>query len=206
MLFFKGFLIGFSIAAPVGTIGILCIRRTLTDGRVSGLVSGLGAATADAIYGFIAGFGLTFLSSFLLHQQEWIRLIGGAFLCYLGVKIFFSRPVESGSAAEGKGLLGAYLSTFFLTLTNPITMISYAAVFAGLGLGSTSRDYISSALLVSGVFSGSAFWWLILSGFLSLFRNQFTLKGFIWVNRISGAIIAGFGIAAMVSLASSKFL
>jgi threonine/homoserine/homoserine lactone efflux protein len=204
LFFFKGFLIGFSIASPVGTIGILCIRRTLTDGRLCGLVSGLGAATADAIYGSIAGFGLTFLSSFLLHQQNWIRLVGGAFLCYLGIKIFLSKPVEAGSVSGGTGLLGAYLSTFFLTLTNPLTILSYAAVFAGLGLGSASSDYLASALLVFGVFCGSAFWWLILTGFLSLFRKHLSSGGFVWINRISGVMITGFGIAAVVSLSGSQ--
>jgi len=196
----RGLVIGFSIAAPVGPIGVLCIRRTLAEGRVSGLVSGLGAATADAIYGCIAGFGLTFISSILVSQQVWFRLIGGVFLCYLGLKTFLARPAEEAASAEGRGLIGAYVSTFFLTLTNPMTILSFAVIFAGLGLGSASGNYISAGLLVSGVFIGSALWWLMLSGGVGLLRTRFNLQGLRWVNRISGIIITGFGLIALLSV------
>ncbi len=194
---FKGLAIGFSIAAPVGPIGVLCIRRTLAEGRVSGLVSGLGAATADAIYGCIAGFGLTFISNFLVSQQVWLRLIGGVFLCYLGVKTMLAKPAEHAALAKANGLVGAYASTFFLTLTNPMTIISFAAIFAGLGLASTRGNYLSAGVLVLGVFIGSALWWLILSGGVGVFREKFNPHGLQWVNRISGVMIAGFGLFAM---------
>jgi threonine/homoserine/homoserine lactone efflux protein len=115
---FKGLIIGFSIAAPVGPIGVLCIRRTLAERRASGLVSGLGAATADAIYGFVAGFGLTFISNFFISQQVWLRLIGGGFLCYLGLRTSLSKPAEHAASVKGNGLVGSYASTFFLTITN----------------------------------------------------------------------------------------
>jgi threonine/homoserine/homoserine lactone efflux protein len=196
----RGLVIGFSIAAPVGPIGVLCIRRTLAKGRVSGLVSGLGAATADAIYGCIAGFGLTFIASILISQQGWFRLIGGAFLCYLGLKTFLTRPAEQAASAEGNGLVGAYASTFFLTLTNPMTVLSFAAIFAGLGVVSASRNYASAGMLVLGVFIGSALWWLILSGGVSVFRARFNPHGLQWVNRISGVIITGFGLLALLGL------
>lgn len=195
----RGFAIGFSIAAPVGPIGVLCIHRTLAEGRASGLVSGLGAASADAIYGCIAGFGLTFISNFLVTQQEWLHLIGGVFLCYLGSKTFLAKPAEQAVSAEGNGLAGAYASTFFLTLTNPMTIISFAAIFAGLGLASTNGNYVSAVVLVLGVFIGSALWWLILSGGVGVFRKKFNPRGLQWVNRISGAIIAGFGLFALLN-------
>jgi threonine/homoserine/homoserine lactone efflux protein len=166
----KGLFIGFSIAAPVGPIGLLCIRRTLANGRTSGLVSGLGAATADAIYGCIAGFGLTFISTLLISQQVWFRVIGGFFLCYLGLKTFFSRPAEQKASAKGNGLISAYASTFFLTLTNPMTILSFAAIFAGLGVASAGGNYVSAGVLVLGVFSGSALWWLLLSGGVAFFQ------------------------------------
>lgn len=197
--FLRGLGIGFAIAAPVGPIGVLCIRRTLADGRAAGLISGLGAATADAIYGCIAGFGLTFISSFLVSQQGWLRIAGGLFLCYLGLKTLLARPAEQAAAIKGQGLLGAYASTFFLTLTNPMTILSFAAIFAGLGLANTSGSYVSASTLVIGVFMGSAAWWLILSGGVSLFRDKFNLHGLQWVNRISGAIILAFGLVALVS-------
>ena len=195
----RGLAIGFSIAAPVGPIGVLCIRRTLTEERASGLVSGLGAATADAIYGCIAGFGLTFISNFLVSQQVWLRLIGGGVLCYLGLKTLLTKPVEQTALGKGNGLVGAYASTFFLTITNPMTIISFAAIFAGLGLASTSGNYMSAGVLVLGVFIGSALWWLILIGGVGVFREKFNPHGLRWVNRISGAIITGFGLFALVS-------
>jgi threonine/homoserine/homoserine lactone efflux protein len=194
----KGLIIGFSIAAPVGPIGVLCIRRTLTEGRASGLVSGLGAATADGIYGCIAGFGVAFISNFLVSQQVWLRLIGGLFLCYLGLKTWLAKPIEQAALPKGNGLIGAYASTFFLTITNPMTIISFAAIFAGLGLASTSRNYISAGGLVLGVFIGSALWWFFLSNLVGLFRAKFNTNGLEWVNRISGVIITGFGLFALL--------
>lgn len=196
----KGFVIGFSIAAPVGPIGVLCIRRTLTEGRASGLASGLGAATADALYGCLAGFGLTAISNFLTAQQVWFYAIGGMFLCYLGLKTFLSRPAEQAASAKKNGIVGAYASTFLLTLTNPMTILSFAAIFAGLGLGSVSRDYASASLLVSGIFIGSGLWWFVLSIIVSLFQTKLSYRGLRWVNRISGMVITGFGLIAILSL------
>ena len=178
---------------------MLCIRRTLANGRASGLASGLGAATADAIYGCIAAFGLTFISSFLVNQQTWLRLVGGAFLCYLGIKTLLKKPTEESAVARSAGLVGAFTSTFLLTLTNPITIISFAAIFAGLGLAGSSGSYGSAGVLVLGVFLGSALWWLLLSGGFGLFRSKFNAAGLRWVNRVSGAVITGFGLLALAS-------
>jgi len=196
--FLRGLIIGFSIAAPVGPIGVLCIRRTLAEGKVSGLFSGLGAATADAIYGCIAGFGLTFISSILISQQVWLRLIGGLFLCFLGLKTFLTSPSEQVAPAQGNSLAGAYTSTFFLTLTNPMTILSFTAIFAGLGLGSSGGNYISAGVLVMGVFIGSALWWLILSSVVGLFGRKYTSQRLRWINRISGIIITVFGLLALL--------
>ncbi len=196
----KGLILGFSIAAPVGPIGVLCIRRTLAEGRAAGLVSGLGAATADAIYGSIAAFGLTLVSSLLISQQLWLRLIGGAFLCYLGVKTFLARPAQQAASVQGQGLVGAYVSTFFLTLTNPMTILSFIVIFAGLGVASGSSDFISAGTLVLGVFIGSTAWWFLLSGGVGLLKSNFDLRALRWVNRISGLIIIGFGLLALASL------
>ena len=146
----RGLIIGFSIAAPVGPIGVLCIRRTLAEGRAFGFASGLGAATADAIYSCIAAFGLTFISSILIGQEVWLHLVGGAFLCYLGLRTFLARPAEHAAPATGRGLFGAYTSAFFLTLTNPMTILSFMVIFAGLGVASESGDYASAGLLVLG--------------------------------------------------------
>jgi threonine/homoserine/homoserine lactone efflux protein len=193
----QGGIIGLSIAAPVGPIGVLCIRRTLTEGRLAGLVSGLGAATTDAFYGSIAGFGLTAISGLLVSQQAWLRLVGGLFLCYLGVKTLLARPAQQAAAVRGRGLWQTYASTLFLTLTNPMTILSFAAIFAGLGLARTHGDYASAAMLVLGVFLGSAAWWLLLSSSVDAFRAKFPTAGLLWVNRVSGVIILGFGTVAL---------
>jgi threonine/homoserine/homoserine lactone efflux protein len=199
-LLLRGLVIGFSIAAPVGPIGVLCIRRTLADGRAYGLVSGLGAATADAIYGCVAAFGLTFISDLLVSQQVWLRLIGGVFLCYLGLRTALAKPAEEAAVAKGSSIVRAYASTFFLTLTNPMTIISFAAIFAGLGLAGAGGGYAMAGVLVLGVFLGSAAWWLLLSGGVGLFRDRFDLRAMRWINRISGAVVAGFGLLALVSV------
>lgn len=201
--FLRGLVVGFSIAAPVGPIGLLCIRRTLAHGRAVGFVSGLGAATADAAYGAVAGFGLTALSGFLVRWQTPMRLIGGAFLCYLGVRTFLSRPASSAATRKSRaGLAGAYLSTLGLTLTNPATILSFVAIFAGLGLGGSpgaAGSYGGAAVLVAGVFIGSGLWWLILSGIAGSFRGRLTSAGMRWVNRLSGAILFGFGLTALLA-------
>jgi len=199
-LLLRGLLIGFSIAAPVGPIGVLCIRRTLAEGRLAGLVTGLGAASADALYGCIAAFGLTFISSFLIRQQFLLGLVGGLFLCYLGLRTIMAVPSEQAAAAGGKSLFGMYASTFLLTLTNTLTILSFAAIYAGLGLTSQTGGYLSAAVLVLGVFLGSAGWWLLLSGGVSLLRGRITPSTLRWVNRISGAIILGFGLVVLVRL------
>jgi threonine/homoserine/homoserine lactone efflux protein len=196
----RGLIIGFSFAAPVGPIGVLCIRRTLAEGRAVGLVSGLGAAVADGLYGAAAAFGLTFITSFLTGQQGWLRLIGGLFLCYLGWRTFRARPATQGAAVSGRGLLGAFGSTFVLTLTNPMTILSFVVVFAGLGAGAVGGDYAAAALLVLGVTLGSALWWLILSSGVGLFRARLTPRHLVWVNRLSGGIILLVGAATLGSL------
>jgi threonine/homoserine/homoserine lactone efflux protein len=199
----KGLVIGFSIAAPVGPIGLLCIRRSLADGPRVGLATGLGAATADAAYGAVAGFGLTAISAFLVGQRFWLALGGGLFLCYLGVRTFVSKPAPQAATVQGSGLFAAYLSTFALTLTNPLTILSFAAVFAGFGLGS-SPDYVAASVLVGGVFLGSALWWLLLSNGVALFRSRVTDAWMRRVNQLSGGLILAFGLYALGSLATGQ--
>ena len=196
----RGVLIGFSIAAPVGPIGVLCIRRTLADGRGMGLATGLGAATADACYGAIAGFSITALSGLLLDHRRIIRLVGGLFLCYLGLKTFLTGPAARAAKVTGRTALRAYLSAVALTLTNPATILSFVAIFAGLGVG-TGRDGSGAAtLLVVGVFVGSALWWVLLSGSVFMLGTQLGPRHLRWVNRLSGGMLLGFGLLAFVRL------
>lgn len=200
VFFMKGIILGFSIAAPVGPIGVLCIRRTLAKGMLNGFLSGLGTATADAMYGCIAAFGVTVVAAFLIDNQFYLRLIGGLFLLYLGYTTFRSIPVETAEKVDERDRLGSYTSAFFLTLTNPMTIMSFAAVFAGLGIGETGGNYILAGLVVFGVFIGSMLWWLLLSGTVNAFRATFNTKWLKYVNQFSGFIIAGFGFLSLLTI------
>jgi threonine/homoserine/homoserine lactone efflux protein len=196
--FTKGLIFGFSIAAPVGPIGILCIRRSLADGWTAGLLTGFGAATADACYGCVAGFGLAGISRFLVGQQAWIQLLGGLFLCWLGLRIFLADAGDPVAATSPGGTAMGYLSAFFLTLTNPMTILSFAAVFAGMGLGSAGSGQMAAGGLVAGVFSGSMAWWIILSSASSLFNGRMNAAGMRWINRVSGVVLGGFGLIVVM--------
>lgn len=196
----RGIVLGFSVAAPVGPIGLLCIRRSLCQGASYGFVSGLGAATADTLYGCVAAFGLALVTTFLLTQTFWLRLVGGAFLLYLGWRTFRSAPAREAAMAEGKSLLGAYVSTLALTVTNPATILSFAALFAGTGFAAGHQAPGAAIALVLGVFVGSACWWLLLSSGVSLLRDRVTPGILAWVNRGSGLMLLAFGVAALVSL------
>lgn len=192
-VFLKGFVFGFSIAAALGPIGLLCIRKTLAYGRLSGFVSGLGAAMGDAFYGAVAVLGLTVISDFLLIHQKAFQFCGGLFLCYLGINTFLSKPSLSVQETKKGSLLGDFVSTFALTIINPLTILSFIAVFAGLSVVSSSSDYISSMSLILGIFLGSASWWLVLSTTTGFFRKSLTQAGIVIVNKVSGSIIVSFG-------------
>lgn len=197
-LFFKGLMIGFSIAMPVGPIGLLCIRNVLTFGMLCGLITGLGAACADAVYGALAGFGVTTVSSFLETHGAYVQICGALFLCYLGISTFFGKASNTGSKELSLTNSRAFLTTFLLTLTNPMTIISFAGVYAGLGIGHESSNVNQALITTLGVFLGSIVWWFILSLSASIFRDKFTAKSSIWLNKISGSILLGFGSLALI--------
>lgn len=198
-IFLKGIFIGFVMAVPVGPIGIMCIRKTLIEGRLCGLIIGLGAATADFFYGCVAAFGLKFIEDALVSQRIWIRLIGGTFLLFIGVRTYRARTSNPKFRFKNSGMLGSYLYTILLTLTNPLTIFAFIAVFAALGLGNGLR-YFSASALVVGVFIGSSLWFLLLSSGVTLFRKKLDLVGLQWVNKIAGVLIIFSGIGVMVSL------
>ncbi|MBP6470212.1 MAG: LysE family transporter [Chloroflexi bacterium] len=202
-LFWQGLIFGLAIAAPVGPIGVLTIRRTLVGGLLVGLLSGLGAATADAFYGSVAALGLTAVSTFLIEQQLWLRLFGGLFLMYLGLKAMRQPTLANGLAdvpQSDMGYLAAYTSTFLLTLSNPVTILSFTAVFAGFGLGSQVSGAGSGLQLVSGVFLGSALWWLTLCAAVTAVRSRLSPTTYRLINVVSGLILTGFGLALLLSL------
>ncbi len=198
----KGLIIGFSIAAPVGPIGILCIQRSLKEGNLAGFITGIGAATADAIYGAIAAFGLTIISYFLLQHQFAIQLCGGIFLFYLGLKTFFAKTAQNKIHEKTQSsLVKIYTATFFLTLTNPMTILSFMGTFAGLGLGTSHTKYSHAISLVIGVFLGSLLWWLILSTVVSrIFHHKLSDTAIHYINQFSGSIILLFGFVVIICI------
>jgi threonine/homoserine/homoserine lactone efflux protein len=198
--YLKGILLGFSIAAPVGPIGVLCIRRTLERGRAYGFISGLGAATADGFYGTVAGFGLTLVISLLTGVQVWLRLLGGAFLVYLGVTAFRQRtPSALQGSANPAGLVGAYASTLLLTLSNPATILSFLTIFAGAGVANMAHSTQAAIALVAGVFTGSSLWWFVLSALVGWLGSRLGPRVLMWVNRLAGASLAIFGLVILAS-------
>ena len=195
MIFVKGLILGFSLAAPVGPIGILCIRRTLSAGRLHGFFSGLGAATADAVYGTVAALGLTVVTDFLVGHELVLRLVGGGMLMFLGVKSMrAAQPSGSTATGESNSYLVSYGSTFLLAITIPMTILSFLAIFAGMGVVVDHGALTNAVLLVAGIFAGSGIWWLTLSGGVGIFREKFS---HIWMRRVniaSGILILGFGL------------
>lgn len=197
----KGMIIGFSVAAPVGPIGVLCIRRSLMNGMWVGLATGLGAATADAAYGSIAAFGLTMVSTFLVNQRSWLGLVGGIFLCFLGIRTFITRP-NCHNETRARDFLSAYISTLMLTLTNPMTTLSFVAIFAGFGL-ETVPDIRAGGKLIAGVFLGSSFWWLLLNCGVGLIHSRLKVAFMRSASLVAGCVLTAFGIYALaISLIS----
>jgi threonine/homoserine/homoserine lactone efflux protein len=196
LTFVRGVVIGLSVGAPLGPVGLVCLRRMLNQGARAGLASGLGAATADAMFGAITGLGLTFITAPMEEHQEWLRVIGGLVLCVLGVRFMLSHPHLHMERKGRPGLARAYTSTLLLTLTSPATVLSFVALFAALGV--VTRGRLSVGLLCAGVFAGSAFWWIALAIAAGALRHHITPAGLTWVNRVSGALIAAFGVAVLV--------
>lgn len=187
----KGLAFGFILAATVGPMWVLCLRRTLASGALAGLASGMGIAVADGFYGAVAAFGLTAISGFLLAHAFWIGLAGAAFLIYLGVRTLLARPEVQQGEESKMSLPAAFLSTLGLTLTNPPTILAFAAIFAGLGLASSS-DYGAAAVIVACVFAGSAGWWVILALGASKLRRYLGPRLFRAINVVSGVSILAF--------------
>jgi len=193
----KGLMAGLAIAVPVGPVNVLCASRTLSKGRLSGLMSGFGAATADALYGAIAGFSITFLIEFLQREEFWIRVFGGILLVGIGV-MYFRKPAQAPNLKSEDGPAHSdFSSTLLLTLTNPTTILSFVAVLAGLGMGG-QRAWWLTFLLVGGIFLGSMLWWVILVLLVNRFRHSFDQKAMRWMNQIAGIAIGGFGIVTFL--------
>jgi len=201
MLFVKSLLLGLAVAAPLGPIGALCINRTLERGFVAGMAGGLGTALADGVYAALAALGFAAFSSALVLIDMPLRLVGGAFMLWLGWKSMTPRPVRAAAKVSARDLIGTTAATFLLTITNPMTILTFAALFAGLGLASGSGA-TSAVVVVLGVFSGSMLWWCILSGGVALARHRLPEAFASRVSRISGIVLIAFGLWAVASAVS----
>lgn len=196
----KGVLVGLIIAVPTGPVGVLCIRRTIFHGRLAGFVSGLGAATADAIFGIIAAFGLSVISDLLLDYQQWLRIGGAAFLLLLGITAFTADPLEgTQTQRDPEDLIADFASTFVLTITNPITILAFLAIFAGIGFGGAQATLGRAAILVLGVWFGSLLWWALLAFGAGAMRVSFGRHHLVWIHRGSGGILVFSGVALLSS-------
>lgn len=196
----KGVIIGFSVSIPVGPVGLLCIQRTLSRGRITGLVSGLGAATADFLYSLIAGFGITYVSGFLINQSNWISFLGGILLLLLGLRTYSAEPIhpKKQGVQENRSLVKAFFSTFLLTISNPLTILLFMGIFASLSSSYSPDSSVDSIVLVTGVLMGASAWWLSLSTGVSKFRHKFRLDWIHWINKATGAIIFVIGIFLVI--------
>ncbi|MBV9826434.1 MAG: LysE family translocator [Alphaproteobacteria bacterium] len=204
-LLVKGALVGIVIAVPVGPVGVLCVRRTIVHGRLAGFMSGLGAASADAVFGIIAAGGLTFISQWLLDYQNWLRFIGGAYLIYIGISALRASPEERDNERDPEGLIRDFASTFALTITNPITILAFLAIFASIGLTGKQATWASAGILVGGVWLGSLVWWAGLAFGTGLMRMSLKRHHLIWINRGSGGILVVSGVVLLGTLLVKHF-
>ena len=193
----RGLVVGFTIAAAVGPISLLTIRRTIAHGQLYGLVSGFGVASADASYAGIAAFGLTAISGLLISGRVVLGLVGGAIIVLLGIRTIRSRPGEAATTAERPGLAAAFVSIYALTMTNPMTILSFAAVVAGFGFAAGATTAIDAATLTLGVWAGSGLWWVVLTSIVGWLRGRVSYRGLVWINRLSGSALVVFGLVAI---------
>lgn len=198
-LFLKGSLIGFSIAMPIGPVGVVCIQHSLRRGLLAGLIAGSGAALADAFFGCMAGFGVSLLSHIVTRYQLWFQIIGALILWYLGIKIFKSQPSPMSTLETSFSRRRIFFSTFALTLTNPLTIVCFAAIYTSLGITPSDEEILPGIILTLGVLLGAAMWWSLLTLGVTLIGKKFQLASSPLLNRISGSILTGCGCLASLS-------
>ncbi len=199
VVWFQGFFLGVAIAAPVGPIGLLCIRRTLEHGQVLGFATGMGAAVADTIYGAIAAFGVSAALVFLTGHQTTFQLLGGLFLLAVALRTYLSEPpVAEDEPPCTKTCFGGFATGLTLTLTNPVTILAFIGLFAGVGI-TGHLGFHQALLLVLGVFFGSAAWWLTLSSGVALVRHRISEERLVLINHCTAIALALFGTWAVIS-------
>jgi len=206
-LLLKGIMIGLLVSIPLGPIGVICIQRTINKGRLSGFFSGIGAASADTIFAAVAGFSLTFIINFIEEKQRILEVIGGIIIILLGIKTFYTNPVNQLKRHKKKKnkLIEDFISVLLLTITNPFAIFLFVGMFAALGLAYNGENMALSLITIGGVFLGGTLWWFTLSSLVNMFRDKFRLKQLLWINKIAGAVIFILGLLALVNVARILF-
>jgi threonine/homoserine/homoserine lactone efflux protein len=199
-LFIQGIIIGLTLAVPVGPISLLCIQRSVTDGRLHGIVSGIGVASADSFYAAVSFLGLTIISGLIIAQQYLFRSLAGIVLIFVGVRIFLSVPGITSAQAGHETYLKDYLSTVAITLANPLTLLFFMVIVPGFGVVIHGNSILSAIEFVAGVFFGSVVWWVLLCGSVGTVRTRFTRENLRLVNRVSGILISCFGAGMLLLL------
>lgn len=202
--FVKGLLIGILVSAPMGPIGVLCVQKTVNKGRIIGLLSGLGAATADTLYAWLTVFGVSFITVFLSKNEQLMQIVGVVILIFLGFRMIFTNPIKQyryyRTTSKKRNAFKDYFSVFFITISNPLTIIFFGAAFTMMGILTETQETNSNYLLVVGVFVGATFWWFLLTSIVNIFRKRFRLRNIFILNRVSGILIVGLSVIAFFKL------
>jgi len=200
--YLKGLLVGLLVSAPMGPIGVLCVQKTVNKGRFLGFFSGMGAATADTFYAFLAAFGVTFITNFIAKNQMFLQLVGVVVLLFMGFRMIFNNPIKQyryyRTSSKKKSAIKDYISVFFITISNPLTIIFFGAAFTMFGLLTAADSQKNNLFLVAGIFSGATSWWFFLTSIVNIFRKRFRLRSMFMMNRISGIIIIILTIGAVI--------
>ena len=208
LVLLKGLLIGWFVSLPMGPIGVLCVQRTLSGGRLSGFVSGMGAAAADATFALIAGFGVNYIVGLIEHQEFLFKLIGSIVIVLIGLKVYYTNTVKQMrvSKSGNSKMIKHFFTVYFLTLTNPAMVLLFIWIFASVNIVLNASNYVMSSLTVLGVFGGGTLWWLTLSSIVNRLRNKLRIRSLYWFNKISGGIIILFGIISIVKVLIENIL
>lgn len=199
----KSILIGIAVSAPMGPMGILCLQRTINKGLLSGQISGLGISIGDTLYAAIAGYGLSFVADFFIDNQAILRIAGGILLIFLGYKIFNTNPAKElrqQLRRKKNNLIADFFSTLLLTLTNPLTIIFFMGVFAGMAVLEENSSFQATTFVIFFVFAGTIIWWVVLTTIINIFRDKITLRKIWWINKVTSTLIALLGVAAIISI------
>lgn len=202
--FIKGLLIGILVSAPMGPIGVLCVQKTVNKGRIIGMLSGLGAATADTLYAWLTAFGVSFITSFLSKNQQTFQVVGIVVLIFMGFRMIFKNPVKQyryyRTSSKKPNAFKDYISVFFITISNPLTIIFFGAAFTMMGILTSEGALDGKYMIVAGVFVGATAWWFMLTSFVNIFRRRFRLRNIFILNRVSGILIVGLSVVAFFKL------